>query len=117
MSHQVRGAGFILIFILVISMAQPGLCFYWNWKFHVHLLNRLSSNAHPLMVHVRSGDNDLGEHAVWRNGDFQFHFKLNFWETTLFYCDFTYGNKHKSCDDQQYVKMHDWYNGYYAIRI
>ena len=89
----------ILILILIISnMAQPGLCFYWNWRYTVHLVNQLSSNAQPLMVHVKSGDDDLGENTVWRNGEFLFRFKLNFWESTLFYCHFKHGNKDKTFD-------------------
>ncbi|XVF65018.1 hypothetical protein PTKIN_Ptkin09bG0213100 [Pterospermum kingtungense] len=125
-------------------MAQPGLSkwIFYNVKYHVHLLNRMSSNAQPLMVHVRSGDDDLKEHPVWLNGDFQFHFRLSFTRSTLFYCDFKHGNKSKrivifgdgykaesrvchktetlywkvtddgfyrSCNDQNYVKLHDWY--------
>ncbi|XVF65015.1 hypothetical protein PTKIN_Ptkin09bG0212800 [Pterospermum kingtungense] len=88
----------ILIFILVIStLNQSGLSkLLDNSVYHVHLLNRMSSSAEPVMIHVRSKDNDLGEHALLRNGhDFQFHFKLNFFSGTVFYCDFKHGNKSK----------------------
>lgn len=141
---KVGGSNFrIMILMLVISnMAQPVLSklfnVHWGRTFHAHLINEMSSNAYPLMVHVMSGNNDLGEHPIWVHGDFQFHFKVNFWETTLFYSTFRYGNKfirfdlwkpytclkprrtvfwkarddgfYLSCDNENYVKMFSWLN-------
>ncbi|XVF65016.1 hypothetical protein PTKIN_Ptkin09bG0212900 [Pterospermum kingtungense] len=140
---EVRGGSSlrIMILILVISnLAQPGLSklfdVHWGKAFHIHLLNQMSSNSSPLMVHVKSRDNDIGKHALWVNGDFQFHFKVNFWETTLFYSTFRYGNRYAridlfhiydclkprktvywkvkddgfyhSCDGQNYEKKYNW---------
>lgn len=96
---KVGGGSFrIVILILISAMAELGLSkFSFNANFHMHLINRMSSNAQPLMVRVRSGDNDSGERAVWQNGDFQFHFRCNFspFGGTLFYCDFKHGDKLK----------------------
>ncbi|KAK8984640.1 hypothetical protein V6N11_008404 [Hibiscus sabdariffa] len=92
-----KGGLVALILVFVISsLAQPGYCIYWNWKYHVHLWNRLSDTKQPLFVHVRSKNDDFREQAIWQKDDYQFHFKINFWETTLFYCTFRHGNKVKT---------------------
>ncbi|KAF3457603.1 hypothetical protein FNV43_RR02261 [Rhamnella rubrinervis] len=41
-------------------------------------------------VHCKSGNNDLGFHIIPRSGSYQWSFKVNFWETTLFYCYLKY---------------------------
>ncbi|XP_022953901.1 S-protein homolog 5-like [Cucurbita moschata] len=53
-------------------------------KYYVHLINDLSSP--DMTVHCKSGDDDLGFHHLHKGEDFQFHFKINFWKTTLFWC-------------------------------
>ncbi|TYH53007.1 hypothetical protein ES332_D09G067900v1 [Gossypium tomentosum] len=90
-----RGLMALILVLVISSLPEPALCIYWNWKFHVHLVNAMSDNSKPLMVHLKSKDNDLQEHPLWKNGDFQFHFKINFWETTLFYCTFKHGTETK----------------------
>ncbi|KAK8278838.1 hypothetical protein V6Z11_D09G069300 [Gossypium hirsutum] len=94
-----RGLMALILVLVISSLPEPALCIYWNWKFHVHLVNAMSDNSKPLMVHLKSKDNDLQEHSLWKNGDFQFHFKINFWETTLFYCTFKHGTETKTSSD------------------
>ncbi|KDO59842.1 hypothetical protein CISIN_1g039691mg, partial [Citrus sinensis] len=48
-----------------------------------------------LAVHCKSGDDDLGEQVIPHQGNYGFHFRPNFWGTTLFYCKFAWQNTWK----------------------
>lgn len=54
-------------------------------KWQIHVVNRLS-NGQILLVHCKSKDNDLGEHKLSVGSEFNWRFKVNFWNTTLFWC-------------------------------
>ncbi|KAK8623021.1 hypothetical protein V6N13_117916 [Hibiscus sabdariffa] len=80
-------------------MAQPGLGFLiWEMVYHIHLLNRMTSDDPPLTVHVKSKNDNLKERTVRKDGDFHFKFKPSFWGNTLFYCIFKHGDKTKVFD-------------------
>lgn len=55
----------------------------------VAILNNLSDNQ-DVKLHCQSKDDDLGVHVVPFNGTFEWSFRVNFWFTTLFYCQFTW---------------------------
>ncbi|XP_039026956.1 S-protein homolog 5-like [Hibiscus syriacus] len=73
---------------------------YYPWErvYHIHILNRMSNKAPPLTVHVTSKNHDLKEHTIGKGGDFQFHFRPNFWYNTVFNCVFKSGGKTKAFD-------------------
>ncbi|GMI97787.1 hypothetical protein like AT5G12060 [Hibiscus trionum] len=54
-----------------------------------------------LMVHCKSGDDDLGKHVISYGGEWAFTF-LNNWRpwgsTTLFYCSFSWGREFRRFD-------------------
>ena len=58
-------------------------------KIKVVILNNLPDNQ-EVTLHCQSQDDDLGIHVVPFNGTFEWSFRLNFWMTTLFYCQFTW---------------------------
>ncbi|KAJ9190435.1 hypothetical protein P3X46_001639 [Hevea brasiliensis] len=68
------------------------LCF----KFRVHVINGLSSNNNPLLLHCESLDDDLGNHTLYVGGDFNFKFGLKvLGGKTIFTCDFKWDLKHQ----------------------
>ncbi|KAL2540973.1 Plant self-incompatibility protein S1 family [Abeliophyllum distichum] len=68
----------LILLLLLISAIHA--------KVHVQVINRLD-NGQFMNVHCRSKDNDLGLHLVEDGGDTTWSFDVNFWGTTLFYCD------------------------------
>lgn len=54
----------------------------------VDIINETSSQ---LLVHCKSGDNDLGNVYLLEHGDYYFHFGQNVFGTTFFYCHFSWG--------------------------
>ncbi|XP_024021685.1 S-protein homolog 5 [Morus notabilis] len=45
-----------------------------------------------ITVHCASKDTDLGTHKLTFGGNFHWSFNVNFWRTTLFYCDKSWDN-------------------------
>ncbi|PIN26862.1 hypothetical protein CDL12_00355 [Handroanthus impetiginosus] len=66
--------------------------------FSVHVVNNLPSNTSPLSIHCSSKNDDLGNHALYVNDDFHWHFGMNFWFTTLFFCRFQWEGKNVAFD-------------------
>ncbi|KAK8614886.1 hypothetical protein V6N13_068675 [Hibiscus sabdariffa] len=62
---------------------DPRNMLYKTW--HVHAVNGLSSNK-ILLIHCKSGDDDLGERNLTAGNEFQWKFKTNLFGTTLFWC-------------------------------
>ena len=51
-----------------------------------------------LNVHCKSKDDDLGARVLEKKANFDWSFKMNFWRTTLFWCNFNGANGHASFD-------------------
>ncbi|PKI64259.1 hypothetical protein CRG98_015369 [Punica granatum] len=52
---------------------------------NVSTSNQLPNGA-PFTIHGKSGDDDLGSHVIGAGQSYGFSFKVNFFETTLFFC-------------------------------
>ncbi|WOH13998.1 hypothetical protein DCAR_0933513 [Daucus carota subsp. sativus] len=65
-------------------------------KFHINITNRLPNP--PLILHCKSKDDDLGYHNLTINQLYTWSFRDNFWDTTLFWCNFWYNRKHAGFD-------------------
>lgn len=50
----------------------------------------------PLSLHCQSGDDDLGNHTLATTQTFQWHFCINAFDNTLFFCSFKWGSKRAS---------------------
>lgn len=61
-------------------------------SFHVYIFNDL--NKDTLSLCCKSKDDDLGGYALPVEANFHFTFKVNFWGTTLFWCNFNWGKNH-----------------------
>ncbi|RAL40743.1 hypothetical protein DM860_008441 [Cuscuta australis] len=53
-------------------------------------------HAPNLQVHCRSKSDDLGVWTMGENQEREIRFRVNFWASTLFWCDFNWGSKSKS---------------------
>ncbi|KAJ4846683.1 hypothetical protein Tsubulata_049343, partial [Turnera subulata] len=73
-------------------MGYPSLGCFLSRRYHVRIVNNLNSNI--LDLHCKSGDNDLREQDISKNSDFGFSFCKNYWGTTLFWCNFNWGDNH-----------------------
>lgn len=94
----------LCIFILAICICQTPVYasesvdkFIFRLRFKVHILNGFANNANPLILQCHSHDDDLGQHTLWKDQEFQFKFGLHIWRTTHFICNFKWGSK--SLDD------------------
>ncbi|GMP91712.1 hypothetical protein CsSME_00042284 [Camellia sinensis var. sinensis] len=57
-----------------------------NAKVHVHVMNQLGGGRW-MDIHCQSKDDDLGYQKVEDGAETMWSFSVNFWGTTLFYCD------------------------------
>ncbi|PKI36638.1 hypothetical protein CRG98_042964 [Punica granatum] len=66
-------------------MAANGSKFSFFPAVTVEIFNKLPLGA-TFTIHCKSKDDDLGTHEVGTGQSYSFHFKVNFWGTTLFFC-------------------------------
>ncbi|GAV63238.1 LOW QUALITY PROTEIN: Self-incomp_S1 domain-containing protein, partial [Cephalotus follicularis] len=52
----------------------------------VQITNQMASNV---TIHCKSKNDDLGIHVISSGQSYGWGFKVNFWQTTLFFCGFT----------------------------
>lgn len=60
-------------------------------RYEVHIINNLNNSnnefiTNELTVHCRSADDDLGEHFLDNGDDWHWGFRVNFFRSTLFFC-------------------------------
>jgi len=80
------------IFLLLAISITPSTA--WT----VRIVNRLS-NKKVLFAHCKSGDDDLGPQYIKTRDEFKFSFRVNFFRTTLFWCNMSKDKKsHASLD-------------------
>ncbi|XP_022143780.1 S-protein homolog 1-like [Momordica charantia] len=75
-----------LVFLFVSSLAiveQIEAVPLSKWQIHVR--NELS-NTQMLFVHCKSKNDDLGEHNLSVGTEFNWRFRVNIWDTTLYWC-------------------------------
>lgn len=63
------------------------------------IIDNYLQDRSELTLHCKSKDDDLGVQVVPFKGSFQFHFRVNFRMTTLFFCSFQWEEKlcHINC--------------------
>lgn len=79
-----------------------------------------------LYAHCQSRSDDLKLVHLIENQNYEFHFRVNFWGTTLYWCDFTWGNRVQSfkvfnakshdCDDERYCNWQVKTDGFYFAK-
>ncbi|KAI3925096.1 hypothetical protein MKW98_009746 [Papaver atlanticum] len=76
----------VLTILFWFSSVTDGLGWY-NTKTEVVIQNDISPNT-TLTFHCKSGDEDLGEHSLASKDSWKFRFFINFFDTTLYWCNF-----------------------------
>lgn len=93
--------GLILLFVLIntcfaeskeqgVEPKRQGVGSKWE----VVIYNYQTNSS--LWIHCKSKDDDLNEHKLEMKGKYSWNFKENFWQTTLFWCNFSSWNGHAS---------------------
>jgi hypothetical protein len=102
-----------LLLVLALCMSQPLITNAWKllfpniwklpipdeWKtpkYFVHIENNLSNQT--LQAHCKSGDQDLGPQHIYVLEEFHWGFYVNFWGTTLYFCNMSWPGGHKTFD-------------------
>ncbi|KAL2463244.1 Plant self-incompatibility protein S1 family [Forsythia ovata] len=89
-------------------------------EYEVHIINDISSNLEEVIVRCQSADNDLGEHYLNKGDDFNWHFRVNFFRSTLFFCNVKMGENEKIFNvfDVGYIssKCEDTSTCFWAVR-
>ena len=67
-------------------------CFL-DGKWHVHVMSDISDD---IVTHIKSGDDDLGNHTISYNGEYEWEFCSRFDGKTLFYCYFWWGSRYQT---------------------
>lgn len=76
---------YFLFLVFLLYMLIFGSCSLAR-RVHVHVINRLP-DGFPMTIHCQSRDNDLGQSIVEVGDEVNWSFRINFWGTTLFYCE------------------------------
>ncbi|XP_073272450.1 S-protein homolog 19-like [Primulina huaijiensis] len=81
---------FLLSLLVDLASSQS------NEGYEVHVVNVLPNNDSPLKIHCASKTTDLGNHTLYVTNDFYWHFRMNFWHTTMFFCSFHWGSRNQA---------------------
>lgn len=90
MSTKIPLSSFILLTLCLVQIIHV---FAALEPYEVHIVNNLPDNTAPLFIHCKSKNNDLGPHNLLVNNDFNWNFRMNVWESTLYTCDFSWTTK------------------------
>jgi hypothetical protein len=84
------------------NIATAGSIWGIHSTVHVQILNYLDKD--DLTLTCRSKDTNLGVHTLKPKEQFDFHFKPNFWGTTVYYCRFQWTNNDHTFDVYSYER-------------
>ncbi|EEF44290.1 conserved hypothetical protein [Ricinus communis] len=73
--------------ILLALLTTRGEAGFSPSKTLVRITNEMDGGL-DLTIHCKSRNDDLGAQLLHPQGSFEFHFRVNFWETTQYYCSF-----------------------------
>lgn len=82
--------------LLILFLVHKTKATSWLLKHEVHIYSELPKDSKPLTVQCKSKDDDLGNHTLYTGQEFNWHFRSNFFITTLFYCNFWWESKQSS---------------------
>ncbi|KAF3457470.1 hypothetical protein FNV43_RR02128 [Rhamnella rubrinervis] len=86
-----------LVFLITATTTTRCNAGFLQKKAHIHIINNLDSGL-TLTVHCKSKNSDLGAQVLPPNASWEFHFRPNFWGTTLFFCSMNWQGASKYTD-------------------
>ncbi|MCL7028306.1 hypothetical protein MKW94_021853 [Papaver nudicaule] len=89
-SSIVPSANFFFLVVLSIFVGFSSVTdsFRWAWyRMTIVVKNDLPPNT-KLTYHCKSANDDLGERYLAFNDSWYWDFKVNFWDTILYWCNF-----------------------------
>lgn len=123
---------FSFFIILTLHLVQTIHVFAGLEPYEIYIVNNLPDNTNPLFIHCKSKDNDLGVLNLAQNTGFRWHFRMNIWENTLYFCGFLWARKNTTftvfdfslADHECGRKIKDnicyWsvqYDGFYLVNV
>ncbi|KAB2012049.1 hypothetical protein ERO13_D09G053014v2 [Gossypium hirsutum] len=111
MFFSIKNLSLSLIFFMVLLTWSD--CVYEERTVVIQISNNISQ-ATDLMVHCKSKNDDLGAHVIPFSNTWQFHFRPNFWGTTLYFCKMVWEGETKWFDifnaerDNPYCHLCKW---------
>ncbi|KAK9944901.1 hypothetical protein M0R45_010443 [Rubus argutus] len=83
----------LLLLVIVICLSQPLVIHSILGKYTVHIINGFQNNE-VLHAHCKSKDDDLGFREISMNEEFNWTFRRNIGDTTLFFCNMWWSGGH-----------------------
>ena len=91
-----------LLLVLALCMSQPLITNAWEpfgpVNYTVHVQNWFGNETIILQAHCKSGDLDLGLHHISTMEEIKWRFQINFWATTLYFCNLSWAGGHRTFD-------------------
>ncbi|KAK4756337.1 hypothetical protein SAY87_006464 [Trapa incisa] len=75
----------LILFLLIALFLSAVEALNLKKNVDVKVRNGLPS-GHNFTIHCKSKNDDMGLHTIGPDQDYAFHFQVNFWRTTLFFC-------------------------------
>ncbi|KAK8480447.1 hypothetical protein V6N13_130313 [Hibiscus sabdariffa] len=92
----------------------------WFFNYHIHVRNDLPSRNSPphqpnLLLHCKSKNKDIGDRPMTTGQDYTWDTKINFFRTTLFFCNARWvGHKSRIFDAFKAVRDEDRCSVYHS---
>ncbi|TMW81236.1 hypothetical protein EJD97_010970 [Solanum chilense] len=88
----------LLLTLYIVNISPEATKVENGVHFEVHIINDLPDNSIPLWIHCKSKTHDFENRLLKVDDDFTFKFKLNLFETNLYFSHFWWGKKQNVFD-------------------
>ncbi|KAL7209790.1 hypothetical protein ACSBR1_031369 [Camellia fascicularis] len=93
MRHMMMNHALLLSIILAFYFVCSNHVLADFTRYWVYILSAVLDNSTQLLIQCQSKDDDLGYHYLSNGQDFHWHFRMNFFQTTRFFCQFQWNSK------------------------
>ncbi|PIN14478.1 hypothetical protein CDL12_12880 [Handroanthus impetiginosus] len=118
----------VIVFVLSFNLVDVARTLSLNKKYEVHIENDLpEDDPNPLLVHCASKDNEIINGTIPRDKEIYWHFHMNLFSRTVYFCHFWWGSRNKAfevfnrklrqfCEDDGYIlQLISWLKVYFAF--
>ncbi|GFP99074.1 hypothetical protein PHJA_002051300 [Phtheirospermum japonicum] len=109
---------FFIFIVLSLYLVNPTQAKIDSFQKHrISVYNKFPRNSKALVVRCQSNDDDLGVRAIYPDQGFDWSFRTNFAETTIFFCHVWWEAKQASFQvfNANWIKVYETYN--YVVNI